>query len=500
VAEILPLGRLASETVRFDDRLTTVLDQPAASAHDRAIRWRQLVELVARAPGDGSTDLLARALDTVRSDRELVEERVRIATALAIASLPVSCELAAAFAEDRLTVAAPILASARLTASEWRQVTACASDDCRAFIAAMRADEPRATAPALTAFEPSGPIPSISEVVARIERLRNPPEIEPEAERQPPESPRLFRWECNEAGEIDWVDGAPRGAIVGQSIAQGSAGAGVNRSVERAFASRAPFHDGLLELPRDASAGGTWKISGIPAFERSSGRFAGYRGVAERAADAIAAADPTSLRELVHEIKTPLNAIIGFAEIISGEYLGPADSAYRQRAGEIVAQARLLLSAIEDLDFAARIHSGNGSHHARTDIGKLAETMIAGLREIAGSRNIILEASRATRTLVAAVDRDVAERLIQRMVEAVIARASDGETLRLGVDSERDRCIVWISRPAALAGVADEQLFGSADDALSQEFPLRLARGLAHSAGCDVVVSPTAICLSFPNA
>jgi hypothetical protein len=35
---------------------------------------------------------------------------------------------------------------------------------------------------------------------------------------------------------------------------------------------------------------------------------------------------------------------------------------------------------------------------------------------------------------------------------------------------------------------------------LSQEFPLRLARGLAHSAGCDVVVSPTAICLSFPNA
>ena len=487
--------------MRFDDRLITVLDQPAATAHDRAIRWRQLVELVARAPADGSGELVDRALESIRSDRDLVEERVRIATALAIASLPVSSDLAAAFAEDRLTVAAPILASARLSAPEWRQVTASASDECRAFIAAMRSDEPIAHAPQLPNFDPSGPIPSISEVVARIERLRNSRDSEPEpGPAEPVESPRLFRWECNEAGEIDWVDGAPRGALVGRSIAQAEAGAGVGRAVERAVASRAPFHDGLLELPRDASAGGSWKISGVPAFERSTGRFAGYRGVAERAVEAVTAADPTSLRELVHEIKTPLNAIIGFAEIICGEYLGPADSAYRQRAGEIVAQARLLLSAIEDLDFSARIHSSNGNHHARVDLGELSEQMIGRLRETAAARNIVLDASRTTGILTARVDHDVAERLIQRMVEAVIARASDGETLRFGVDRDRDRCSVWISRPAALAGIPDDQLFGSAEDALSEEFPLRLARGLAHSAGADILVSPAAICLSLPAA
>jgi signal transduction histidine kinase len=487
--------------VRFDDRLTTVLEQPAATAHDRAIRWRQLVELVARAPGEASSDLTRRALEAIRTDRELVEERVRIATALAVASIPCSPELVALFAEDRLTVAAPILASARLTASEWRQVTLCASEESRAFIAAMRADERTASAPATPHSDTSGPIPSISEVVARIERLRNMREIGPEAAPiEAAQSPRLFRWECNEAGEIDWVDGAPRGALVGQSIAQASAGVGVDRSVERAFASRAPFHDGLLDLPRDAAVGGTWKISGIPAFERSTGRFAGYRGVAERSAESVSAADPTSLRELVHEIKTPLNAIIGFAEIIDGEYLGPADSAYRQRAGEIVTHARLLLSAIEDLDFAARIHSTNGNRHARTNIGELAEALIGRLRETAASRNVTLEASRTTAALTATVDRDVAERLIQRMVEAVIARASEGETLRFGVDRERDRCMVWISRPAELAGLADQDLFGSAEDALSEEFPLRLARGLAHSAGADILVSPDAVCLSFASA
>ena len=80
----------------------------------------------------------------------------------------------------------------------------------------------------------------------------------------------------------------------------------------------------------------------MPAFEPADGRFAGYRGVALRETAGRAGrarsdarsllADPDSLRELVHEIKTPLNAIIGFAEIIEGQYLGPADRRYRERA------------------------------------------------------------------------------------------------------------------------------------------------------------------------
>jgi hypothetical protein len=487
--------------VRFDDRLATVLEQPAESAHDRAVRWRQLVELVARAPGERGSPLVGDALAVISMERDAVEERVRIAAALAIASHPLPADLVAAFAADRLTVAAPVLAAAKLTASEWREVAASASDDSRAFIAAMRADQPRAVLREPAAPPQSEPIPSISEVVARIERLRQSRESEPaEARAEPAGSPRLFRWECNEAGEIDWVDGGPRGALVGRSIAQGHDGEGVDRSVERAFASRTPFHEGLLELPRDASAGGTWKISGIPAFERTTGRFAGYRGVAERAADAVTEAGATSLRELVHEIRTPLNAIIGFAEIISGEYLGPAENAYRERAGEIVTQARLLLSAIEDLDFAAKIHFANGNRHARTNLGQLVDQMIGGLREQSEARKVTLEASRATMPLTAGVDPDVAQRLIHRTVSAVIGRASAGETLRLGVDGHGDRCIVWISRPAALDGVPADELFGSPEDALSEEFPLRLARGLARSAGVDMIVSPTAICLGFARA
>lgn len=491
--------------MRFDDRLRTVLAQPATSPHDRAVRWRQLVELAARAPADGDRELIASALAAIREDSPKVDERVRVAASLAIAWLPLPSELVGVLAADSLAVAAPVLSSARLTASEWRSVAAGASAECAQFIATLRSEH---ASTSLVHAEPAGPIPSIGEVVARIDRLRH----SRDSGRVPSENSstdlngsRLFRWECNEAGEIHWVEGIPRGALVGQTIAQGGVGTGVDRTVERAFRSRAPFRDGLLELPTDVAIGGSWKISGMPAFEPSTGRFAGYRGVGERpSALAMHAAtpttDPDSLRELAHEIKTPLNAIIGFAEIITGEYLGPAGHRYRERATEIVSQARLLLGAIDDLDFAARIHSSKGSHQVVTDIGELAEQLAQSIRNGANGRGVEIEASRSKARLDAAIQKEIAERLILRMCSAVVARAADGETLRLSVDRDGDTIVVSVTRPEPLLGLCDNDLFGTANDAMSPGFPLRLARGLAQTAGTSLVADQRGICLVFPAA
>ncbi|HET9810838.1 MAG TPA: histidine kinase dimerization/phospho-acceptor domain-containing protein [Sphingomicrobium sp.] len=508
--------------MRFDDRLRTVLAQPASDPHDRAVRWRQLVELTARAGPDADPDLLEKAIDLVRIDSKAVDERVRSAAALAVARLQLPAELVAVFASDGIAVAAPVLASARLTATEWKHVSAASSEECRAFIASMHSERPGAPArPEPPAPEPPAeapkpmaeeappatePVPSISDVVARIEKLRHSREID---SREPPalpsrtEAPRLFRWECNEAGEIDWVEGVPRGPLVGRSIAHGGQEAGIDRSVGRAFAARAPFHDGVLELAVESAIGGTWKISGVPAFERSSGRFAGYRGVAERNGGSkigrALASSPDSLRELAHEIKTPLNAIIGFGEIISGEYLGPANARYRERANDIVAQARLLLNAIDDLDFAARARSAGLREQPRIDLGELVESLTPALRELGEARNLALDVSIDRQDLAAAVDPELAQRLILRLCGALVDRADSGEHLRLAVGRANGHCTVSLSRPAALRGISDELLFGSGDEPVADAFRLRLARGLARGAGADLLTSPDAIILSFPR-
>jgi signal transduction histidine kinase len=322
--------------------------------------------------------------------------------------------------------------------------------------------------------------------------------------------PALFRWECGPSGEIQWVEGAPRGPLVGRSIARPHDGNGdrVDNEVVRAFGVRAPFRDATMMIGGEGIVAGEWKISGVPAFEPADGRFAGYRGVALRELAATPApadaasemlSDPDSIRELVHEIKTPLNAIIGFAEIIDGQYLGPADRSYRERASDIVGQARLLLTAIDDLDFAAKVHSGTRSRKPKTHLGELVERMAPALRDEAAEREVRLDSPRTRRDVTARVELDLAERLIIRLAVAALEQAEAGERLRLSVDQTGGAARVLISRPAALGGVSDERLFGTANGQ-SESFSLRLARGLARIAGADLIANASSLALVFQRA
>ena len=519
--------------MRFDDRLLTVLNQPAGDRHDAAVRWRQLVDLVARAGPNSASPVVTQALDAIRTDAANVDENLRAAAARAIAALPLPLGLLQYFASDRLSVSAPVLAAATLEPGQWRAVIASADEETRRFIETLHPEITSAPPPELTEKlvepetgkpkprrtppppEPSHG-PSLSEVVARIERRRRHRGAQPAdragiaARMAPAGAPMLFRWECGPGGEIAWVEGAPRGALIGRSIARvpDNEGNKLDEDVVRAFAMRAPFRDGTLVLAGDGSVSGEWKITGVPAFEPTDGRFAGYRGIALRDAPAAAAprdaleilSDPDSLRELVHEIKTPLNAIIGFAEIIDGQYLGPADRRYRERAADIVAQARILLSAIDDLDFAAKVHSTQGGEGRRVDLGEQLDRTAESLRAVAAERKVELEIAHSQRIPPAAVEPELADRLIFRLCSAAIGATEAGEKLRLSVDQSGENCRFSISRPAALRALSDVQLFDARSEAAEDSFSLRLVRGLARIAGGNLSTSRAGFTLVFPRA
>ena len=516
--------------MRFDDRLLTVLNQPASDRHDAAVRWRQLVDLVARAGPNSASPVVAQALESIRTEAAKVDENLRAAAARAVAALPLPLGLLECFAADRLSVSAPVLAAATLEPAQWQALLATVDDETRKFVETLHPEITPAAPPALTETlvepEPERPKPtrappkeapagpSLSEVVARIERRRRTRGIvqtEGAPRTAPPAagSPMLFRWECGPGGEIAWVEGAPRGALIGRSIARAPDNEGnrLDEDVVRAFALRAPFRDGTMVLAGDGVVSGEWKITGVPAFEPTDGRFAGYRGIALRDAPAAARpdsleilSDPDSLRELVHEIKTPLNAIIGFAEIIDGQYLGPADRKYRERAAEIVAQARILLSAIDDLDFAAKVHSAEAAEGRQVDLAELLDRAAESLRGIAAERKAEIEIARAERIPSAAVEPELADRLIFRLCSAVIGAAEAGEKLRLSVDQAGGNCRLSISRPLTLHGLSDAQLFDARSDKAEDGFSLRLVRGLARIAGGDLVASRAGFTLVFPRA
>ena len=524
--------------MRFDDRLATVLAQPAGSPRDRAIRWRQLVDLVARSGGKGDPALMADAIAAIRADGPGIAEDLRAATARAISGLPVPLPLLEAFAADRLAVAAPLLAAMHLDEASVAALRASASDEVKPFLDTLAPPPPpapspaRAEAPAAPTAEPeppqpapkSEPVPSISEVVARIERLRSSRERTAAAAERGPAvvgSPALFRWECNPSGEIDWVEGAPRGALVGRSIAAADPEEGVDDCVERAFGIRAPFRDCVLELGEEGPLAGLWVISGVPAFSPSDGRFIGYRGVAHRdepdehvlpgpageRAPGGSSPDHDSLREMIHEIKTPLNAIIGFAEIIDGQYFGPAHSRYRERAAEIVANARSLLEAAEDLDFAARLQSARARPGEGTDLQTFLPTFAEALLARAARQGIVLEFDVPAAPGHSALDPELTERLLRRFTDAVLSATASGERLVIQVKLEGKRSAISITRPKAtlLAG-KDELLdpeftIGEADRALlGLGFSLRLVNGLVGIAGGALEISDDRFTLSVPLA
>ena len=518
--------------MRFDDRLATVLAQPVGSPRDRAIRWRQLVDLVARSGGMGDPALAAAAIDAIRADAGQVDENVRAATARAIAGLSPPLPLLQAFAGDRLPVAAPLFAGLTLDPDSFAALRAAASEEVRTFLDSLAPPPPPAqelppepVAPPPPAQPPpkADPVPSISDVVARIERLRSSRERASSQRGPPPaplESPSLFRWECNPSGEIDWVEGAPRGALVGRSIAAAEPEGGVDESVERAFGVRAPFRDCVLELGDEGPLAGQWAFSGVPAFSPTDGRFIGYRGVARRDEPeeaepvnggarpvASSAIDHDSLREMIHEIKTPLNAIIGFAEIIDGQYFGPAHSRYRERASEIVANARSLLEAAEDLDFAARLQSARARPGQGTDFQAFFPGFAEALQARAARLGITLDLDASETGGRCKLEPELTERLLRRFTDAVLSATSSGERLAVQVRMLKDRCAVSFTRPKAtlLAGKDDlldpEFTIGSADRALlGLGFSLRLVNGLVGIAGGSLEISDDRFTLSMPLA
>ena len=133
--------------MRFDDRLQTMLDAPVADNRDRAVRWRQLVDLLSRSVGEGGATVQT-ALDLVRADAFAVDETVRAATLRAIADRVLPPALLKILAAQPVRIAAPLFAGLRLSAAEAEKVLAEADDEVRALVTI------EAPAPVSPAVEP----------------------------------------------------------------------------------------------------------------------------------------------------------------------------------------------------------------------------------------------------------------------------------------------------------------------------------------------------------
>jgi signal transduction histidine kinase len=533
--------------MRFDDRIATALALPADRPDRRAAQWRQLVDLLAQHPDADEGDR-SRAFALLRETRGAVDPALRRQGAGALAGRAVAPDLLAFFAEDSPSIAAPLIAQARLDRRAWLALLPRLGPAARALLR-HREDLDPEVKHALGAFGPSdfvlekGPEAAapaapatgeeqsesqIRELVARIEAFRL------QRERHPSAAPLLpgdhvegFRWETGTEGIFLWVEGAPRGPLVGQSIAVIAGGGhhGVDGQAAGAFEKRAPFRDARLAVAGTGPVSGDWRICGVPFFDPQRGSFLGYRGTARRPrVDEIAynltrpagvfgtqfPAD--SLRQLIHELRTPLNAIIGFAEMIEGQYMGPAAAGYRDSAAGIVAQARGLLGAVDDLDTAARLETKRfDAEQSQVDAVALLCRLHESYERVAAQRGATIAVEIAEHLPPALVEPGAAERMFARLLAATIGLAGEGETIRTAMmpamRGEAAMLCLAVDRPAAIRGMEEASLldpgYSPEGDwpgapALGLGFALRLIRNLAEAVGGALAVEEARFALYLP--
>lgn len=303
--------------MRFDDRLQTSLSHAADDTISVATRWRQLVDILSQNPRHFPQDVAISGLQQARRLLPHTKMEDRLASVKSLSGRIKSAPLVQLLSADLAPVAAATISGANLSDAEWAAIIPNLPVRARGFLR-NRSDLGPKTQRALrywSAADFALPRPAkvevsvssidigngdakpklrsekmrIGEIVERIERLRK--DREEQAEIKPTPEPfnldainqseiKEIRFETDEMGTVCWVEGAPRGALVGIGIAEPAFddSPGPDAYGAAAFRQRMPLENARMRLCGAPAIEGEWRIMATPFFDSNSGRFAAIAG------------------------------------------------------------------------------------------------------------------------------------------------------------------------------------------------------------------------------
>ncbi len=308
-------------------------------------------------------------------------------------------------------------------------------------------------------------------------------------------------WECALVGNLGFT-GTPPVLLSGMTL---GGIAGSCPEIHRAIDWYLPF--------RDVAWNGL-RLTGQPAFCLGDGRFIGYSGRAEAERSKPAAPDSPSPDEearLAHEVRSPLGAIVGFADMIVQQSFGPAPAEMGAAAQRILETGAKLLSALDDMTDAARLDLGRYP----VDLGWIdarlvMDRAVARFASLAADRQAALRAV-GGQPLWMQVDEQAMQRLVDRLIAGILGLADPQEVFELEARPiAGDRVSLALSRPACLAGWTSDELrnssieidspvvAGRAVPMVGLGFALRLVTQLAERLGGSFVAEPDRFVVILP--
>ena len=527
----------------FDDRLATVLRLRGDSPAIARIQYRQLVDLLGSMPA-GCGHVPSPTLEAAHA--RLVELGTVIPTEARAAILRDPAlrlsnpALVALLAQNEPTVAEAAIRLARLDETQWLDLAPALPLHARGAMRARRDLGPMvearmaqlgigdralpsggaATVRPATPAPARGPAPApssvptgIGDLVRRIEAYRKArPQAAPLATW--PESPRLPLGDSHAedsapatvidlltdtAGRITWAEAPFTPLLVGLALLGAEPGGPVESTADLrlAFRRRQPVRGQALTITGAPAIAGGWQLDASPRFAKPGGQFTGYAGRLRRPPRAVAAPVPASegerIRQVLHELRTPVNAIQGFAEVIQQQLFGPTPHEYRAHAAAIAADAARILAAFEELERLARLDTGVlALEPGQADFAGIVGQTVTRLEAFTSARGSGFRLSNEYGAMPVAIDQAEAERLVWRLLAALAASAAPGEVLTIKLRERHGEARMTVDLPRILAAASGDDLFSAAAAPAGQAlsagafgtgFALRLGRAEARSAG-----------------
>jgi signal transduction histidine kinase len=184
------------------------------------------------------------------------------------------------------------------------------------------------------------------------------------------------------------------------------------------------------------------------AFNKLVGRF----GKAERAyrqdltrAGAADRERAAFLAAVSHELRSPLNAILGFADILMEEVDGPLSPSAQEEVEQIRGSGAHLLSLINDiLEFSALESGQLRLSRGRVDLTALANEVVKEARGLVGEKPLVVRVEAQVGALVARVDGRRVRQILGNLVNNAIKFTQSGEVI-VGVGREGQMASLYVS-------------------------------------------------------
>lgn len=206
-----------------------------------------------------------------------------------------------------------------------------------------------------------------------------------------------------------------------------------------------------------------------------------------------------------HELRTPMNAVLGYTSLLADEIYGPVSALQKEHIGRVQTSGYHLLGLIEDLLSYARVEAGQESVHPENVVlADILEASLVLVRPLAAKKGLKIHVNGSSEPIAMSTDPRKLRQILINLIANAIKFTDNGDIIvQFRVDGVEAPLTVRIEVADSGLGMSPEvqarifDPFWQADAAAmktsgSGGLGLSVARQLARLLGGDVTVSRSA--------